>query len=361
MASNGLYKDIRIRFIHNFLMNGGGSLKKMMDFVIEQSREPGIPEIKERMFKNHISDFRKGEFTHQNEDPKLKGKAFQILYKNQIYKYDPKSRKPQFGDLSEEERLSLPFLLVILKPYENIPAVEKVLNDLVKRFELDQLELNSAKAIVIQKPVLVNEKKVISLAIKILGHIQRQECIEFGYSEVNKLNAFKDFTIRKVVPLLIRIYENIYYLTGVTEKKGSEILVNYRIDMIDRFKVDVMRDENTDAIINFKYDDYHKKFNLNNRFKDTLGIWIHETTDPLEKVRIRFNGWAASYVKSLPLHKSQIIHEKDIDFKNNTLVAEIQIQLYPQREPKVLANDRSQELAFLLGRFGKDCEVLKNN
>jgi len=352
METSSNEKEIRIRFIHEFLIKGGGNFVKMLNYVNEKSQEAGIGEIKERMLREHLADLRKGNFTHLevNHERDKNGHLFDIVFDKLIYTYKESSPLPSFGDLDEEERISLPFLLGILSPYASIPAVSKVLEDIKQRFKLDQLELSSAKAVVVHKPLLKEEKKVVELTIKILGHIKREECIEFDYLRVDTLAPKKNSNIRKVMPLQIRIYENIYYLTAVTIEKEAK-LANYRIDKIDRLKVDVLCENDTDTIVHFNYKKYQKEYNLSKRFENSIGIWIHDKDDPIETVRICFWGWAASYVQSLPLHKSQKIKQEDIDHTNNTLIAEISIQLEPRAKGKNTAIERSKELSFLLGRF----------
>ena len=358
MKSAANLSEIRIRFIHQFLFRGGGSIHEMLDYVNTKCHDAEIRTIKKRMLDEHLSDLRKGNFTRAEttHQPDANGDLFPTNFDKEKYTYKKGFPSPSFGDLDEEERISLPFLLGILNPYANIPSVARILEDIKQRFELDQLEINSAKAVVVHKPSIANEKKVVELAIKILEHIKRQECIEFDYLRVDSLNTMSESKVRQVVPLQIRLYENMYYLTAATMEDPIK-LANYRIDKIERLKVDVICSLDTDQVVHFDYKFQKRKFNLSKRFENSLGIWLHDETDPLETVKIRFWGWAASYVKSLPLHHSQNI--SDIDLLTNSLVAEIKIQLEPRIIGKETALARSKELAFLLGRFTGFYELLE--
>ena len=118
---NNSKKLLRIRFIDQFLKKGGGSLEQMKNFVNDKLDEAGYNPIKERMINYALEDLRSGNFIHSLSDkinPKKKD-IFTIEYSYGIYQYAADSPQPVFGDLEEDERLTVPFLMGILKYFAN--------------------------------------------------------------------------------------------------------------------------------------------------------------------------------------------------------------------------------------------------
>ena len=114
---------LRIRFIDQFLKKGGGSLEEMKNFVNDKLDEAGYKPIKGRLLNYALKDLRSGNFIHSLSDkinPKKKD-VFTIEYRHGIYQYAADCPQPVFGDLEEDERLTVPFLMGILKQYESYP------------------------------------------------------------------------------------------------------------------------------------------------------------------------------------------------------------------------------------------------
>jgi hypothetical protein len=347
---------VRIRFIDQFLKKGGGSLTDMKYFVNDKLEEAGYKPIKKRSINDALKELRNGNFTHSLSDkidPQKKD-VFRVEYKQGIYQYAPDSLQPVFGDLEEDERLTVPFLMGILKQYESLPAVKKIMDGLVEQFELNNTESKCAFVVISSQPKLAQEDEVVKLAIQILGHIQREECIHFHYFAVNKLDAsILRASEQKVAPMQIRLYNSIYYLTAVNMNDKS--IINFRIDQIRNLRVDELLDEQ-EEIVMFDYKELEKETELKRHFDHVLGVWNHPKEDRVTEVKIKFRDWAASYVKSLPIHPTQII--ESINLEENSLVVSIRIKLGAKLKKEQTANERSVELSFLLGRFREFCEVL---
>ena len=311
---------VRIKLIDQFLGRGGGDINAMLAFVNKALLKAGKSTIKIRMLQYAKKALEDGDFEHSKQDlPKAeRKKLFKIECINNIYSYSLNSSRPVFGELDEEERLTVPFLMGILNNYSSLPAV-----------------------------------KVI---IKILGHIKRGEYIHFHYIAVTSLDISIEKAVEhKVAPMQIRLYENLYYLTAVNHEKNT--ITNYRIDQIRNLRVDELLNENEEAIL-FDYNKLEKATNLKTHFDNVIGIWNHSDTDVVQEVKIKFKGWAASRVMRQPIHATQVIDKKSIDLKNNTLILSIHIKLAAKKTKTQKANERSLELAFLLGRFREFCEVL---
>ncbi len=350
---------LRIKLIHQFLVEGGGSFNQMMDFVNDRLAELGEKQILDRTLLEAISKFKMGDFEHHlSHLPKeQKAKLFKIKPSKNLYEYTPDSQKPQFGDLDDNERLSLPFLMGVLKQYEGLPAFEKIINILSDTFKLDNTEFQSSSIVVVKKPKLVNEEKIIELVVKILSYIKAQEIIEFAYYSVHKLKPLteqNDYDTIMVAPMQIRLYENIYYLIGIDLKENK--VRNFRLDQIVQLKVEDSIDENGVKIF-FDYKKLEKKFKLKSFFDNVIGVWCHSETDRVHEIQIEFKEWAASYVKRLPIHETQKVDSENEN--NNTIVITIKIKLWPQKFSKQDAKERAPELAFLLGRFREFCTITK--
>ena len=347
---------LRIRFIDQFLKKGGGSLEQMISFVNHKLDEAGYKLIKVRLLNYALKDLRSGNFIHSLSDKinTKKKDVFSIEYSHGIYKYAADTIQPVFGDLEEDERLTVPFLMGILKQYESLPAVKKIMEGLVEQFELDNTESKCASVVISSQPKLAQEDEVVNLAIKILGHIHLEQCIHFHYFAVNKLDtSILQASEQKVAPMQIRLYNGIYYLTAINMQTKS--IFNFRIDQIRKLRVDELLDEQEESVT-FNYKELEKETELKTHFDHVLGVWNHPKEDRVTEVKIKFRAWAASYVKSLPLHPTQIIESINLD--ENSLVVSIRIKLGAKINAEQKANARSNELAFLLGRFREFCEVI---
>lgn len=350
----------RIRQICAFLSAGGGCLQEMHDRVNAGLEDRGLDPIGLRTLQACIERLRSGDFDHSRKDlpAKARGRLFRVVFKHKIYTWAPDTEQPAFGDLDEDERFTLPFLAGILRRFESIPAVQKILYQLPEIFNISEREMESQSAIFQTGPVLYDpqnpefETKVIQCVIGILSHIHLGQAIEFNYTSVNTYdNKVENLTMQQVLPLQIRYYEHYYYLTA-SDLAGKRIL-NYRIDQIHRLNVLPSEDEQG-VIRTFDRPALEQKLGISTRFRDSIGVWIHSEKEKLHEIHISFQKWAASYVKRLQLHPSQRIVREDK--ARQTLVVSVRLRL--SEEPGKRIIDRNPELAFLLGRFREDCKIL---
>ena len=353
-------KQIRIELICKKIEQGA-SIEEIIKYVNKKISIKTTNEISfsKRTIENDIKAIRKGEFIYSNDEIKPEGEYyFFIIYKKSEGKYyfDEKYEKPQFDEITEEERLTIPFLRGILKQYESIPAVKKVIERIDDLFEVDTKNKN---AILINKAKLFEEEKIIELTIKLLGHIKRNECVQFHYLTVHKLKkTIKDYSWVKIIPIQVKIYENLYYLIGFDLDKKK--LSNYRIDQIiyrKKHSIDLIEDEeNSDDI---KYFDPNDEIitSIDNRFKNTLGVWVHKEDAQIRTVIIKFSDWAANYVSKMKFHSTQKITE--VDLEKNEITIQLELKLNKLIKPGDSINNLDPELAFLLGRFREYCEIIE--
>lgn len=351
----------RIRQICAFLTAGGGTLQEMLEKVNVGLENRGLSPIAVRTLQTCILCLRRGDFDHskQNLPLRIRSKLFKVIYRNKIYRWAPDTEYPEFGDLDEEERFTLPFLSGILKRFESIPAVQKILDQLPEIFNLTEDEMQSRMAIFQSGPTLYDpqhaefEAKVIKCVIRLLGYLNKNQAIEFNYVPVNAYdNRVENLIMHQVAPLQIRYYEHYYYLVAADLERNQ--LRNFRVDQIHRLDVSPMLDEKDQPVF-FDRAEIEKSTDLRRCFQDSLGVWIHSKNEPLHEIQIRFTKWAASYVRRLRLHPSQrIVSENKAE---QTLVISLRIRLMPEKEPGQPIESRNPELTFLLARFRDNCVI----
>lgn len=357
-------EQYRIQLICSILETGA-SLKKIKNDVNDKLRENNLKQYSNRIYSEDIRKIREGDFDYIGKENKEQ--AFSVIYSVSLdqYKFEEDTVLPKFSLLDENERLTVPFLKGILKPYESLPAVGKILNELNDIFDLTEEEIKSSAAVVVTKPIIHNSEKVHENIIKILEHIKNKNCVEFMYTTVHNLNDKLSASFMcEIIPLQIKFHENLFYLIGQNIKKENRI-VNFRIDKIIS-SINAIEDEETGELKKFNSIDV-KKINLEHYFKNVIGVWCYSEKDKTETIKIKFRDWAASYVLAQPLEKSQKIVKEYYKVKiKDKEVDEIIISIDTRLSPKIDKDgnqkkiiERSNELAFLLGRFREFCEVIE--
>jgi hypothetical protein len=346
-------KQIRIELICQKIRQGASS-EEIIEYVNKKINSKISNEVNygKRTFENDLKSIREGDFMFSNNIKPIGDYYFFISYKKSENKYyfNEAHEEPEFDEITEEERLTIPFIIGILKQYESLPAVKKIISRIDDLFEIDS---NNKTTFFSPQPKLIEEDKTIKKAIQLLKHIKNKECVEFNYITVHKLNTNSETKkIKKVTPIQIRIHDNLYYLIGFDLEKKE--LKNFKIDQIFN-KIDALCDENEEII----YFDPKDKIitSIDERFKNTLGVWVNNEEVPISKVKIKFRDWAANYVSKIKLHSTQKII--NIDFDNNEIIIELELKLYNLKEPVTTINDLDPELAFLLGRFRDYCEIIE--
>ncbi len=356
--TDSFIKSTRIRYICSFLDNGGGTLEEMFKEVNKKLGDAHLEKIKLRMLQKHIQQLREGDFEHSKSGlpARQKAKLFKIeVVSRNKYRWAENTEKPAFGDLEDEERFTVPFLKGILKRYESIPAVQKIMDKLPEIFNIGEDEMETSAAVVHTGPELYHalnenfQEELIKCVVRILTHLHNEEVIEFNYRDVNK----QVFNLYRVAPLQIRFYENYYYL--IAYNYDEERVKPFRIDHIDRLKVDLALDDN-ENVVNFSHKGLEKKTKWKDLLKNSLGIWVHSSSDTLHEVQVQFTKWAAAYMRHLKFHPSQ----KTIidDEKNNKLILQFRIKLSNIEASKHEPESRNVELNFLLKRFREDAKVI---
>ena len=104
---------------------------------------------------------------------------------------------------------------------------------------------------------------------------------------------------------------------------------------------------------------------ISKNLKDTVATKKPKT----ETVKIKFRDWAASYVLAQPLHHSQKVvknfykvrlGEREVDEIIISIETRLSSRLDYNKNKRTIL-ERSNELAFLLGRFREYAEIIEDN
>lgn len=360
------YNTLRIRLICKFLDAGGGTLEEMLSFVNRKLESLQASSISLRTLQTCIENLRKGKFNH-NLEPGAAAKrknVFRVgVINRNTYQWESGTLKPQFGDLDEGERYTLPFIFAMLRKYEHIPAIQKIKDELPVLLGVSDEDTEGSAFIVHQGAVLydgLNKKKdfyknVIELVIQLLGHIHRREKIQFHYQKVDKLEDTVKALVHHVIsPLQIRFYDEMYYLVGVDEKYKR--MLNFRVDLIHQLKVEFANDDD-ESVVYVDAETLRKTYKPEDFSKYTIGVWNFPETASVYEIHIQFSEWASAHILRMKYHQSQKVISKDV--QKNTCVISFKLKLYPERFAGQAIVERNLELAFLLGRYREFAKVLK--
>ncbi len=244
-----------------------------------------------------------------------------IVCKDGNYSYKDPYYSINNSPLNERDIDALQEAIDIFKQFESIPVFEE-LNSMVLKLEGKILTDKDDKRKIIDFEKVENVKG-IKLIKPLYEFIKNKQVVEIIYRPFNRDESL----IMVIHPYLLKEFNNRWFLIGYNEelKKMSHLA----LDRIQTF---------TKTDIFFRIS---KEFNENLYFNNILGITLPENTQP-ELIELSFSPDRAPYIKTKPIHQSQIIIKEDEEG--------IIIQL------KLVIN---KELISLLLSFGKDINVIK--
>lgn len=139
----------------------------------------------------------------------------------------------------------------------------------------------------------------------LMSAIEKNLCITFRYSKFGELP-----TERFLSPYAIKECRARWYVIGMI--KGSDELRTFGLDRIDKLVISDIR---------FKKD---LKINVTEKFNYSYGIYSSNEY-PIEEVVLSFDASDGNYLKSLPLHHSQVIIKDEKD----EFVIKLQLRVTP--------------------------------
>jgi hypothetical protein len=386
-------RNLRIKFIHEFVCGEMGNQGAMLDFVNKKLKTHGLEGIEKATLQADISYLNSGDFLTDNEKLELlpfsEKKYFHAVMnkKTGAYYYE-NGIMPSLNFLSEKEQMTLPFLTSVLDPYGDVPAFQKFLKQAATLFDkdLDTVESNSAFAVTGPTFYFKGSKsRMIDKVLQLLGHIQRKEVISFQYLKSSSMVIRRDLpeTISSVTfkPLCIRLYQNLYYLTGIWDGNKSHSLINYRIDLIlDGSIKTIPLGADTMKVKTFSVEEEKRQSDIENVLKRSLGVWIHGNDQIVEKVTLRFHGWAGKHLLTFVIHPSQKpvstdeeAHYVDFEFELHTYHEYLQKvekeelererailagEIHPENRPYLPWLNRYPEAGYIFGRYINHIELI---
>lgn len=121
----------------------------------------------------------------------------------------------------------------------------------------------------------------------VIKAMQRGKVLQIDYQPFYKEQSFSCH----ILPYAMKVYNQRWYIVGLLKEQNG-----IRNIALDRIKTMVLTDEN------FKLP---KDFDAESYYQNTVGIYKNENLEP-QKVCIRAYGLQANYLRSLPLHHSQV-------------------------------------------------------
>jgi hypothetical protein len=353
--------------------------------VNKKLRELDLPIIYRATLQGDLSLLNSGDFLNEKElitfKPFPNGKYFHAKLDRKIGKYYYEEPNiPPLNRLTKEEEMTLPFLTSLLNPYGDIPAFKKFLDEAASIFDKDLKKVDTSKTFSIVSPKFnfPNDRvTMISNLLTLLKHIEDGEEVTFDYSNPSVIEYRKktpgDKSTITFQPLYIRLYQNLYYLTGIRLDLTPSIQ-NFRIDLILVNSIKpIPIGKDTMKMKTFDVEKARKDSQLEGFLQRSFGIWLHPEISLTEVVTIRFYGWAAKHLQTFQLHHSQTYipasdntEYSDYEFTlctyDNHLERiireehkrEILIQngsINPQNRPYVAWLSRYPEAGYIFGRF----------
>mgnify|MGYP000421577828 CR=1 FL=1 len=168
-----------------------------------------------------------------------------------------------------------------------------------------------------------NFKGIDNLEQLLLAIKQKKE-ISFEHENYGR-DFKKKYTI---TPLILKEYLNRWYIVGAFNNEGE----------IRTFGIDRIHNLNTGKLSKIKREKYLKNLN---KFKHTIGL-TYGDKEP-EKVSLLIDELHVKYLRSLPLHDSQVIHPKN---KNNKHQVDFYIYINYEFKTQILKIGTEAEVIF---------------
>jgi hypothetical protein len=385
-------RNFRIRLIHQFIVEKKGNQPEMLQYVNDRHEALGINDISMTTLQEDLYALKRGDFLTDAQKIKYPadddGIRFNARYDKTkgIESYRYFGTTPPLDFLNEEEQMTYPFLRDMLREYEKVPAFRKFFNEIKGVFEVEYKEDKVIHNLTVKEPgyqFLHHQNKMLANVMKLLKHIHKSEVVRFDYLKTNSLEYKKGISgttkTHVIQPLCIRLYQNIFYLTGVY--KGSNKLTNFRIDLIVPDTITSMphksEENQTDK---FDLGDLIQRTNLEEILKRAAGVWLQRPDCFAEVVVVRFHEWAAKHLLTFQVHSSQIrlnVNEEkeyaDFQFtfytypdhlahiaeKEEELRQRIQQGENPANIPYVGWMNRYPEVGYVLGRYINFIELIE--
>ncbi|RXR34649.1 WYL domain-containing protein [Flavobacterium piscinae] len=278
----------RYRIIHNILRRGG---RHKTNRIVEICKNAGV-KVSIRTIQKDLEDLAEdtelGFFLPIRKDDNTK---------TYYYEEIPKSIFPSL-ELEPEEITALLFYDKTVSQYKEYPIFKEITNAVQK--VIDNSNIAPEIKELFEKETLLEIEKHpqiggVELIADILDAITKKKVIEIEYQRFDDI-----IKTHKIKPILLKEDKQLWYIIGKNIKYDS--LITLALDRI----IDVSSTEESFSEVFFDSKEY---------FKFSFGITVPEEK-PIDVI-ISFKPEQGNYLKTLPIHHSQVVVE---DTKKNFII-----------------------------------------
>jgi hypothetical protein len=301
-------------------------------------------------FKDY-KDIEIADITFKRDKKEMIKRGIDISFDSGKYKITGYVSSKKQMILPEEYKHDLPILFSIINSEKDLRIIDWLKEELKEKYNIDE-EYWEDETFFSKSLVEQNHDVILELCIELIKYMKKGEAIEFEYRKVDN-NELKKYTI---APLQIRLHENLYYLFGSVYKENTIEygIRNFRVDMIENLKIVPAKSTvNSSEEMKYNYKELAERVDLKNYFNYCIGVNNPSSRNLNENpvaIRIKFTGWACTYVTKNKIHHTQSIPrgiEREMTDKGEIIFCIVHIKVYD-----------TDELKFLLGRFRNYAERL---
>lgn len=244
--------------------------------------------------------------------------------------------------LSEAQIKQIRSYVEFLSMIDGLPQFEG-LGDSLTKLGLITYSTNTKPCFSLDHNEYIEGKSHITL---LFNAIQEQSVLKIKYK------PFEGEAVEyKFHPQFLKQYNNRWYIFGITDDNPDQIW-NFALDRIQNIKSTKLQ---------------YKKIDVDWKtyFEDIIGV-TNYADKPVEEVHFIVHGKSAYYIKTKPIHESQIA--RWIDKEDNTLDVKLNVKINPELEhlllsyadsitilsPQSLIDRHIEALKMALGRYGEE-------
>ena len=291
--------DIRYKILDRCLRKGGYSTQRLMQEVNKYLEDNGYPTISASNTIRQDLDYISANYPQVAIEEKRIGRNITYGYK----KTDSSIFQLSFND---DELAQLSQCMAILSRFGGTPQSDWI-KKFVERFQLSlQIETDCSKVVGFDWNRQLKGREFFT---KLLSAIVKGTVLHIKYKSF-KRTAAKMYVVH---PYFLKEYNNRWFLLGWGDDKDA--LITLSLDRIISLKELPEKTLRPNESINFS-DEY---------FEDIIGI-TKKDDSVLTKIRLWISPQLSPYIKTKPIHNSQIIKSED----ERGMI--IELYLYPNFE-----------------------------
>ena len=225
--------------------------------------------------------------------------------------------------VTADELHGLDFAISILDQFKHLPAIkefEEAIKKIASTVKLNKEARGESDHIQLDTPFIIKGIEFVELILKAISD---RRVLRFTYQKHGSEDVSENF----LEPYLIRESKDYWYVIGKRINKREQKILTFALDRIQDMQ-----------ITNEVFDE--TKLDKKNFFKNVVGVTLGEGKP--EKVVLSFLPLQGKYIKTIPIHHSQLILKET--------KSEVRVSLY------LVIN---HELKMQLLSYGENVKVLK--